>query len=91
MIFLAFTLTSGAVDVLEGRQRDPGNALDCPHFPLESHDAVEGRAVALPGGDAAQQNPLNGASVEVFESLRGHAEFLHPPQCRCAETISGPQ
>ena len=39
-----------------------------------------GVAVALPGGDAARQDALNGASVEVCEGLGGQATYLHPPE-----------
>ena len=45
-------VTSGAVDVLDGRQFAPGDALCRPHHSLES-PAVEGGAVAVPGGDTA--------------------------------------
>ena len=54
------------------------------HLPLDSHE-VEGGAVAIPGGDAAQQDALNCASVKkkncasVCEGLRGQAKFLQPP------------
>jgi hypothetical protein len=59
-------VTSGAVDVLEGRQR---------YHPLESPEFAGG-AVTIPGGDAAQQDALNGASVKLCEGLRGQAKFL---------------
>ena len=39
-----------------------------------------GGAIAIPGGDAARQDALNGAPVEVCEGLRGQAEFLHHPE-----------
>jgi hypothetical protein len=44
-----------------------------PHHPLES-PVVAGGAVAVPGGDAARQDALNGASVRVCEGLRGQAK-----------------
>ena len=40
----------GAVDVVEGRQCAPSDALGGLHNPLES-PAVAGGAVAVPGGD----------------------------------------
>ena len=37
------------------------------------------QAVAIPSGDAASQEALNGAAVEIFEDLRVHAKtFQHP-------------
>ena len=49
---LDLSVTPGAVDVLEGRQCAPGDALGRPHHPLVS-PAVLGGAVARPGGDTA--------------------------------------
>ena len=72
-------VTSGAVGDLEGRQCAPGDALGRPHHPLES-PAVAGGAVAVPGGDTAQQNALNCASVKVCVGLRDQAKFLQPPE-----------
>ena len=62
-------MTSGAVGVLEGGKFAPGNELGRPHHPLESF-AVVGGAVAVPGGDTAQQDALKCASVEVCECFR---------------------
>jgi hypothetical protein len=41
----------------------------------ESH-SVEGGVVAVPGGDVALENALNGASVDFHEGLSGCAEFI---------------
>ena len=41
---LGLSLTSGAVDDLEGKQSAPGDELGCLHHPLERH-AVESGAV----------------------------------------------
>jgi hypothetical protein len=41
---------------------------------------VAGGAVAIPGGDAAQQDVLNCKSVKVCEGFRCHAKFLQPPE-----------
>ena len=57
----------------------PSDALGRPHHPLESH-AVAGSTVAVPGGDTARQDALNGASVNVCEGLMGQAKFLQPPE-----------
>jgi hypothetical protein len=37
---------------------------------------VEAGAVAVPGGDAARPDALNGASIDVVEDLRGQDKFL---------------
>ena len=47
-----------------------GSGPPVMHHPLESY-VVEVGAIAVLGGDAAQQNALNGASVEVCEGLGG--------------------
>ena len=52
-LLLGLPLTPGAVDVLEGRQRGPGDAFSGPPHLLESH-VVEGGSVAVSGGDAAR-------------------------------------
>jgi hypothetical protein len=59
------SVTSGAVGVLEGRQFARSDVLHRPHHPLES-SAVAGGAVAVPGGDTAQQDALNCTSVKVL-------------------------
>ena len=61
-------VTSGAVGVLEGKYFSPCVVLCRPHHPLESL-AVVGDAVAIPGGDTAQQDALNCASVKVCEGF----------------------
>ncbi|XP_070994384.1 aryl-hydrocarbon-interacting protein-like 1 [Oncorhynchus clarkii lewisi] len=38
---------------------------------------IEGGAVAIPSSDAASQDALNGAAVELFEDLRAHAKPFH--------------
>ncbi len=58
-----FAGETGAVDVLEGGERDTNNLLSCSHYPLEGLAA--GRvAGAIPHSDAASQDALDGASVE---------------------------
>ena len=63
---LGLPVSPGAVDVLEGRQCAPGDTLGRMQHPVES-PAVADSAVAIPGGDTAQQDALNGASVIVCE------------------------
>ena len=38
------------------------------------------RAAAIPSGDAANQDALNGAAVERFEDLRAHAKYFQPSE-----------
>ncbi len=58
-----FSGETGAVDVLEGGERDTNNLLSCSHYPLKGLSA--GRvAGAIPHSDAASQDALDGASVE---------------------------
>ena len=46
--------------------------LECP--------AVVGGAVAVPGGDTAQQDALNCAYVNICEGFRLQAKFAQPPE-----------
>ncbi len=58
-----FAGETGAVDVLEGGERDTHILLTCSRYPLKGLAA--GRvASTLPHSDAASQNALDGASVE---------------------------
>ncbi len=58
-----FAGETGAVDVLEGGERDTNDLLSCSHYPLKGLAA--GRvAGAIPHSDAASQDTLDGASVE---------------------------
>ncbi len=51
---------TGAVDVLEGGERDTNDLLSCSHYPLKG--LVAGRvAGAIPHSDAASQDALDGA------------------------------
>ena len=61
-------VTSGAVDVMEGRYFAPGDVLCRSHHSLESL-AVEGGAVAVPGCDTAQQEANDCASVKVCQGF----------------------
>ncbi len=58
-----FAGETGAVDVLEGGERDTNDLLSCSHYLLKGLAA--GRvAGAIPHSDAASQDALDGASVE---------------------------
>ncbi len=58
-----FAGETGAVDVLEGGERDTNDLLSCSHYPMKGLAA--GRvAGAIPHSDAASQDALDGASVE---------------------------
>ncbi len=58
-----FAGETGAVDVLEGGERDTNDLLSCSHYPLKGLAA--GRvAGAIPHSDAASKDALDGASVE---------------------------
>ncbi len=58
-----FAGETGAVDVLEGGERDTNDLLSCSHYPLKGLAA--GRvAGTIPHRDAASQDALDGASVE---------------------------
>ncbi len=58
-----FAGETGAVDVLEGGERDTNDLLSCSHYTLKGLAA--GRvAGAIPHSDAASQNALDGASVK---------------------------
>ncbi len=54
-----FAGETGAVDVLEGGERDTNDLLSCSHYPLKGLAAG-----AIPQSDAASQNALDCASVE---------------------------
>ncbi len=54
-----FAGETGAVDVLEGGERDTNDLLSCSHYPLKGRVAG-----AIPHSDAASQNALDCASVE---------------------------
>ncbi len=59
-----FAGETGAVDVLEGGERDTNDLLSCSHYPLKGLAA--GRvAGAIPHSDAASQDALDGAVVAI--------------------------
>ncbi len=68
---------AGAVDVLEGGERDTNDLHRCSYYPLKGLAA--GRiAGTIPHSDAASQNALDGASVEGAHDMgwsSGSSEF----------------
>ncbi len=69
-----FAGETGAVDVLEGGERDTNDLLSCSHYPLKGLAA--GRvAGAIPQSDAASQNALDGASSHDGGRGSGSSEF----------------
>ncbi len=58
-----FAGETGAVNVLEGGERDTNDLLSCSHYPLKGL-AAGCVASAIPHSDAASQDALDGASVE---------------------------
>lgn len=66
-------------DVLYGWELTPYDALCHFHYPTLS-PAVEGGEAAVRGSDAAGQDALDGAPIEVGEDLRVRAKFLQPPE-----------
>ncbi len=70
-----FAGETGAVDVLEGGERDTNDLLSCSHYPLKGLAA--GRvAGAIPHSDAASQDALDGASVEGAHDGAGALALL---------------
>ncbi len=79
-----FAGETGAVDVLEGGERDTNDLLSCSHYALKGL-AAGCVAGAIPHSDAASQDALDGASVEgAHDGGRGSAtsqfaeEVEHP-------------
>ncbi len=58
-----FAGETGAVNVLEGGERDTNDLLSCSHYALKGL-AAGCVASAIPHSDAASQDALDGASVE---------------------------
>ena len=56
-------LTPPDIEVLDGRELSPSGVLGCPHHPLTL--CGQGRAFAIPSSDAASQDALDGAAVEL--------------------------
>ncbi len=59
-----FADKTGAVNVLEGGERDTNDLLSCSHYALKGL-AAGCVASAMPHSDAASQDALDGASVEA--------------------------
>ena len=66
------------VEVLNGWEHGPSDALGHLHHPLESLEVGDG-AIPILGHDATSQDALDGAAVVFGEDPAWHAEFLQPP------------
>ena len=66
MIFFGLPLTLPGIEVLEGKELGPSDVLGC-------------LSVAIQSADAASQDTLNGAAVELFEDLRGPYQIFSAP------------
>ena len=66
--FWGLTLTPPGIEVLDGMELGPSDALGRTHYSL--YRLTVGRQ----GSDATSQNALDGAAVEPFEDLRTHAK-----------------
>lgn len=67
------------VKLLQAGQLAPGDVLGRAHHPFQRLTVHVG-AAAVPGGEAACQEALNGALVEVPEDLWFQSESLESPQ-----------
>ncbi len=61
-----FSYTPPGVDVLEGEKLTSNNVAGSSHDPLQGFVVASG-AVSKPGGDAAGQDALHRAGVELSE------------------------
>jgi hypothetical protein len=49
---------------------------------------LDARAVSVPGGDAASQDALDGAAVELFEDTRAHDKSFKSTQSDTGEELT---
>ena len=77
--FMGLSLTPPGIEVLDGGELGPSDVLGHTHH----------LAVIVPSGDAASQDALNGAAVELFEDLRVHDKSFQPPEAHALSTRSG--
>ncbi len=73
-----FPYTLLGVDVLEGGKLTSDDVLGCLNYSLQGFP-VESGAVPIPGSDAASQDALHSASVELSEEFWAQTEFLQSP------------
>lgn len=67
-------MDSAVVDALQRGQWCPDDPLSALDHSLQAF-AVHGCGAAVPHSDAAGQNALNNAAVEVAEDLAGHPKL----------------
>ena len=78
---MGLPLTLPGIEVLDGRELGPSDVLGCRHYwAVRICSAVGFQAVAIPSGDAASQDGLDVAAVELFEDPRAHAKSFQPPE-----------
>ena len=65
--FMGLPLTPPGMEVLDSRDLDPSDVLGHTHY-LLLHLAVRYQTVAIPRGDAASQDALNGAAIELLRT-----------------------
>jgi len=77
--FSCFPKASCLVDVLHGGEMAADDAHRCLHHPQESL-VVSSGAAAVPGSNAAREDALHGAPVQVSEGFWRHAKLLESPK-----------
>jgi hypothetical protein len=83
--FSGLPLAPPDIEVLNGRALTPGYVLACPHHPLYRF-AVMGCVFAIPSGDAASQDPLDDAAVELCEDPRVNTKSV-PSSLMCVHHV----
>ncbi len=71
-----FPYTPPGIDFLEGGKLTSNNVAGILHHPLQSF-AVAGGAVSKPGSDAAGQDALQSAGIEISEDAGAHSKLNH--------------
>ncbi len=76
---LCFPHTSQGVDVLDGGKLTSDDVLGRLNYSREGFP-VESGEVPIPGSDAASQDALHIATVELSEDFGAQTEFLQSPE-----------
>ncbi len=74
-----FPHTSLGIDVLEGGKLTSDDVQGRLNYSLQGFP-VESGAVPVPGGDAASQDALHSATVELSEDFGAQAKFPQSPE-----------
>ena len=72
--FLGLRLTHPDIEVLDGTDLGPCDVPFCPLHPLVRF------VFPIPSSDAASQDALDGAAVDLFEDPRAHDKTFRPPE-----------